>query len=248
MTPELMPTPEPAGMGEASRIAGIFFEPARTFEDIARRPTFVIPMVLLIAVVLVFMALFAQHVGWERSIRHQWEINPRAAQMSPEQRENAIQMQIKFSGVAAYAGVILGIPIVDLIWAALLFGIVKGIMGAAVKYKQVFSVLAWSGVVGLISSALTILVMFMKNPDDFNLQNPLVFNPGALMDPLTSSKFVYSLASSLDLFTIWMLVLIGIGLKAASGKHLSTGGAMTAVFAPWVIWTLGKAALAAAFA
>jgi hypothetical protein len=103
------------------------------------------------------------------------------------------------------------------------------------------------GIVGLISTALAIAVMFMKNPDDFNLQNPLVFNPGALMDPLTTPKFLYSLATSLDLFTIWMLVLIGIGLKAAGGKNLSTGGAMTAVFVPWVVWTLGKAALAGMF-
>jgi hypothetical protein len=247
MTPEPLPPPEPKGMGEASRIAGIFFEPAKTFEDIARRPTFLVPLFIVIACVLVFMALFAQHVGWERSIRHQWEINPRAAQMSPEQRENAIQMQIRFSGVGAYAGVLLGIPIVDLIWALLLFGIVKGIMAAPLRYKQVFAVVTWSGIIGLVSTALTIVVMFLKNPDDFNLQNPLVFNPGALMDPLTSSKFVYTLASSLDLFTIWMLVLIAIGLKAAGGKQLSTGGAMTAVFLPWVVWTLGKAALAGTF-
>jgi hypothetical protein len=67
------------------------------------------------------------------------------------------------------------------------------------------------------------------------------------MDPLTSSKFAYSLASSLDLFTIWMLVLIGIGLKAAGGKSLSTGGAMTAVFLPWIVWTLAKAGLTGVF-
>jgi hypothetical protein len=94
---------------------------------------------------------------------------------------------------------------------------------------------------------LMIAVMFMKPPDDFNVQNPLVFNPGAFMDPLTSSKFLYSLASSLDLFRIWSLVLIAIGLKAAGGKQLSMGGAVTAVFLPWAIWTLGAASLAGVF-
>jgi hypothetical protein len=58
---------------------------------------------------------------------------------------------------------------------------------------------------------------------------------------------VYSLASSLDLFTLWTLVLIGIGLKAAGGKKLSTGAAMATVFLPWAIWTLGKASLAGLF-
>ena len=99
----------------------------------------------------------------------------------------------------------------------------------------------------MIMAILAIAVMFMKPPDDFNVQNPLVFNPGAFMDPLTSSKFLYSLATSLDLFRIWSLVLIGIGLKAAGGKQLSMGGAMTAAFLPWAIWTLGAAAIAGAF-
>src|ERR1035438_9871712 len=36
----------------------------------------------------------------------------------------------------------------------------------------------------------------------------LVVTTGAFMDPLTSSKFLYSVATSLDLFRIWTLVLI----------------------------------------
>jgi len=246
MTPEdVQPQePQPKGMSEGARIAGVFFEPGKTFEDIARRPTWVVPMVLLIVLVVVLMALFSQRVGWERMIRHQFELSSRAAQMDAEARERAIQMQARFTPPFAYGGAILGIPIVDLVWAALLFGIVKGLMSATVRYKQVFCAICWAGMPGLISTILAMVVLFLKNPDDYNLQNPLVFNPGAFMDPTTSSKFVYSLASSLDLFVFWMMILIGIGLKAAGGKTLSTGGAMAAVFVPWVIWTLCKAALA----
>jgi hypothetical protein len=94
---------------------------------------------------------------------------------------------------------------------------------------------------------LTMAVMFMKPPDDFNLQNPLVFNPAAFMDQATTSKFVYSLASAFDLFTLWKLVLIAIGLKAAAGKQVSMGGAMTAALLPWAIWTLCAASLAGVF-
>src|ERR1035438_7102125 len=40
--------PQPAGMGEFSRIVGVFFEPKKTFADIALRPSWLIPMILLI--------------------------------------------------------------------------------------------------------------------------------------------------------------------------------------------------------
>lgn len=249
MTPEMPSSsePEPQGMGEASRLTGVFFEPSKTFEDIAARPVFWVPLILIIVVAIAYLALFAQHVGWERMLRHQFEISSRAQQMTPEQREQAINMQLRFAPVAAYVFVVLGIPLSYVIWAAILLGIVKGIMSAPVRFKQAFAAVVYGSLPSVLFSILAIVVMFMKNPDDFNMQNPLVFNPGAFLDPATGSKFIYSLASSLDLFTIWTLFLIGIGLKAAGGKRLSTGGAMTAVFLPWAIWTLGKAALAGAF-
>jgi hypothetical protein len=245
MTPELLPEsePQPQGMGEGSRLAGVFFEPAKTFADVAARPGFWVPLILVIAVSLGYMVLFGQHVGWERMMRHQLETSSRAAQMTPEQRETQIQMGAKFGPIAAYGGILLGVPLIWLIWAAILLGIVKGMMSVPLRLKQVFAIIAYSALPGVIMALLSVAVMFMKPAEDFNLQNPLVFNPGAFMDPTTSSKFLYSLASALDLFRLWTLVLIAIGLKAAGGKLVSMGGAVTAVFLPWLIWTLAAASL-----
>src|SRR3954469_10179184 len=45
MSPETLQVPEPAsaGMGTFSRITGVFFEPGKTFEDIGRRPSWLVP-------------------------------------------------------------------------------------------------------------------------------------------------------------------------------------------------------------
>jgi len=249
MTPEqiLESEPEPKGMGEASRLSGIFFEPGKTFEDIAARPGFWVPLLLVIVAAVAYSALFSQHVGWERFMRHQQETSSRVAQLSPEQREAQLQVGLKIAPVMGYVGSIFGVPIAYLIWAAVLLGIAKGLMSAPVRFKQVFSVICYASVPGVIFMILAIAVMFMKSPDDFNLQNPLVFNPGAFMDPATTSKFIYSLASALDLFRLWTMVLVGIGLKAAAGKAISMGGAMTAVFLPWAVFILCAAGLAGIF-
>jgi hypothetical protein len=58
---------------------------------------------------------------------------------------------------------------------------------------------------------------------------------------------VYSLATSLDLFRIWTLVLVGIGLKASGGKKISMGGAMAATFVPWLVFIFCAAGLAGIF-
>jgi hypothetical protein len=248
MTPENVSAalPQPAGMGEFSRIAGVFFEPSKTFEDVARRPTFLAPMFLVIVASLVYTGLYSQHVGWERMIRHQAETSSRAAQVSPEQREQQIQIGLKVAPMIGYGASLIGVPLAYLVCGAVVLVMLK-IMSATVSFKQVFAVMSYSGMPGLIYIALAIVVMFLKNPDDFDIKNPLAFNPGALMDPATSSKFLYSLATSLDLFTAWKIMLIAVGLKAAAGKTLSFTGALLAVLIPWGIWVLGSASLAGMF-
>jgi len=248
MSPENLQAtePEPAGMGEFSRLTGVFFEPSKTFADIAQRPGWIVPMVLVILASLAMMVAYTQHVGVDRMIRQQIENNPRTAQMAPEQRERAIEIGSKVAGVTMYLGPLVGVPVLYLIMAGVLMGIVAGILSAPVTFKQAFAVVCYAGLPGIVSAALATVVMFLKKPDDFDIQHPLAFNLGALMDPQTSSKFLHSVATSIDLFTIWAILLMAIGFKAAGGKRLSFGGALFAVVLPWGVWVLIRAALSGA--
>lgn len=246
MTPENTAAvePEPSGMGAFARIFGVFFEPGKTFRDIAQRPTWLVPMILVIVAVIGVTSTIGQRIGWENVIRRQMENSSRVQQMSAEQRDQAVAMQMKFAPVFGYVGALVGVPIYDLIAAAVLLGIAGGLMGGGMRFKQVFATVCWSGLPGVISAILTIVVLFLKNPDDVNIQNPIAFNLGAFMDPNTPAKFAYSLASSIDLFAFWTIFLLATGLKAAAGKKLSFTGALVAVVLPWGVLILCKAAFA----
>lgn len=239
--------PQPSRMSELSRLSGVFFEPTKAFEDIAARPGWLVPMIIIMICAISVTVAFTQHVGWERFFRQQIESSSRTAQLSTEQKEQAIATQSKFGPIMGGAGIVIGLPIYYLVVSGVLLGIVAGIMSAPVKFKQVFAVMCYASLTGVVSSILTLAVLFLKNPDQFNLQNPLVFNPAAFMDQQSSSKFLYSLASSFDLFALWTIILIAVGLKAAAGKKLSFGGALFAVLLPWGIYVLGKSALAGVF-
>jgi hypothetical protein len=234
-------------MGEFSRLVGVFFEPGKTFADIAQRPSWIIPMLLVILAAIGTSTAIARRIGWERIFRHQNETNSRMQQMSPEQREQTLAVQMKVASVGAYVGAIIAVPVVDVIMAAVLLGIAGGIMSGGMRFKQVFAVVCYSGLPAVITAILTVVVVFLKNPDDYNFQNPLAFNVGAFLDPNTTSKFLYSLAGSLDLFVLWTILLMATGLKAAAGRKLTFGGALAAVLVPWAVVVLGKAALAGAF-
>jgi hypothetical protein len=248
MTPENSPAiePPPAGIGEFSRLTGVFFDPKKAFDDIAKRPTWLVPVVLLIIAGLAVSLTISQTVGWERVVRQGMETSSRAQQMTPEQREQAVAMGTKFASIMAYTAVVL-VPAFFAIMAGVLLGVASGIFSAGLRFKQVFAVVSYASLTGLISSILTIVVLHLKNPEEINVQNALAFNPAAFMDPNTSSKFLYSLATSLDLFSFWTILLMAVGLKAAAGKKLTFATAVFAVVLPWAVYVLAKSTLAGLF-
>ncbi len=253
MTPESASVSEfePPRMGEFSRLTGVFFEPKKTFEDVAQRPTFWVPLILITLLGIVATYLISTHIGWETIVRQQSQqsaaAQQRMEQMTPEQRERMESMQMKFAPIAGYGFAILGRPIGYLIAAAILLGIVRGIMSAPIRFKQIWAILWYAAIPAVLQTILMCVVIFLKKPEEFNIQNPLAFNPAAFMDPTTSSKFVYAVARSFDLFTIWTLLLVAVGLTVAGGKKLSFGGALVAVVVPWLVLVLGGASLAGLF-
>jgi hypothetical protein len=232
-------------MSGFARVAGVFFEPGKTFEDIGKRPTWFLPLLIIVLSTITFTTVLGQHIGWEHIVRQQIENSPRAAQLPAEQREQQIAVGARMAPIFGFATVIF-IPLGYVITAGILLAM-TAMMSGGLKFKQVFSVVCHSGLPGVIFALLGMAVMFLKKPEDFNINNPLMFNAGAFLDPQGGSKFIYSLATSIDLFSFWMIFLIATGLKAAAGKRLSFAGAMTAVVVPWAIYVFCKSALAGVF-
>jgi len=75
----------------------------------------------------------------------------------------------------------------------------------------------YAGMPGVIRAVLLIIsLLTSSDPSTIDLSgNPMPTNPGFFLDP-QGNKILYSLASALDIFTIWYVVLLGIGFAAAS--------------------------------
>jgi hypothetical protein len=74
------------------------------------------------------------------------------------------------------------------------------------------------------------------------IQNPVATNPGYFLSP-ADSPFLFGLASSIDVFMIWTLVLTAIGFTCVSKVKRPT--AMLIVFGWYVVITLVFSALGA---
>jgi hypothetical protein len=234
-----------APMSELSRLVGVFFEPKKTFADIAQRPRWFVPFLISVLFSVGFLYAFSTHIGWEPYLHRILDTNARMQQLPAEQRQNIFTLYSKIIPVFGYIAAILFVPIMYLAGSGIAVGIIKGLMGVPIRFKQAFAAFAYGALPNIIYNALSTVVVFVtRNPEDFNPQNGFVSNPAALMDPQTTSKFLYTEARYLDVFVIWLLLLIATGLKAAGGKKLSFGGALFAVLLPFVVFALISGALA----
>jgi hypothetical protein len=229
-------------MNEPSRIFGVFYEPGKVFADVAEKPRWgLAPLLISILAGLALVYAISSHIGWETTIRQTLANNPRTAELPAEQREKAIETGTKIASFAGWIGAALGAPFGVLIIAGVLTGLFNGLLGTELKFAQTFAITAYALVVRVLLTGLLILLVYLKPPEEFNIQvSP--FSPAAYMNRLENPKWLMSLAGSLDLFTIWSIVLLAIGFSVASRK-LSFTKALTAIAIPWLIWVVGMMAL-----
>jgi len=235
MTPQIEAGARPKSALE--RVIGVFTRPKETFADIGARPSWVVPLVIVLVVQLVFMVLVGQHIGWEKVVTQQMEKSSQTQNMSQEQKDQAIQMGTKFAAGMSYGGVLIGVPIVLALMAGVLM-LTMSMVGGKFNFKQSFAIVTHASLIGVIAGILGMIVMFLKAPEDFDIQNPLAFNLGAFM-PDGTPKALVSLASSIDLFSLWTIWLLAVGYSAASGK-LKFSKALIAVILPWAVYVLCK--------
>ncbi len=129
--------------------------------------------------------------------------------------------------------------------AAVLLATFKFGLGAELKFSQAYAISMYAWLPGCIKALLVILTVMISGGENFTFQNQLASNLGAFLDP-KSSHFLYSVASSIDVFSIWILVLTGIGYQCVT--RLKRGTCMAVVFGWWAVVTLGGAAIGSLFA
>ena len=244
MTPQVTPAPPPIPkpMNEASRLIGVFVSPGSTFPDIVRRPRWWIPMILLGIMATVTAIAYGRHVGWERVVRQTIERSPRMDQLSAQQREQAISAATRLASYAGYAAGVNGALSILIVSAVLIF-LFNVLMSADLKFPSVMGIVGYSFLPFLISGALTMVVMFMKDPDDFDIQRPLAFNLGAFL-PDSTPRWAIVGASSIDLFSFWIIALMAIGISSSVRKISFTKAFITILF-PWAIVVVLRVTLTA---
>jgi Yip1-like protein len=219
------PEPEPSAAG---RVVGAIFSPTATFASIARRPTWLAPLLLWTALSLGVTAVLMPKIDYEQVIRKAME---KRGQTIPEDRmASIIEQQKKIGGIFGWVGGGLAPTVISLLTAVVIWGSFKA-FGWDTTFKQSYGATTHAFLPGCLKAVLlAVLVWRQETVDPQAIGDLLRSNLGFLV-PSSESKPLHSLLSSFDAFSLWSLWLFVIGFAAAA--KIKKGAAAGVIVTLW---------------
>jgi hypothetical protein len=233
--------------GSVWRLQGIFFDPRATFRDIRRKPTFLVALVLCMAVALAGAAVIYSRVDMSQIMEQQIRSSGAGQQMTDEQIREQVRTisQSPIVGVMAWLGPVAGAPFLIFIVSSLLILMVY-LAGTETSFKKLLGVTAYTYFLYYVVSTVLVTVVFLvaTDPRTIDIQNPIASNLGHLVDA-GQSPVLHRLASSFDLITFYVLYLLGLGTATVSGKmKVGTGiGLVGTLYGLYVLLAIGWRAI-----
>lgn len=238
------PEPESGSAGGVGGwIGGVFLDPRATFEKIANsterpHPTqpgkakdmsrwwlpLVITIVVGIAVALYTVPRFIGPMQYD-AIRE--SVMERGG--TEEQVQQAIEMSSAMMVPMSLVGVI-AVTVIILFLTAGVAHLLMKMLGGKGRFRVARAVVAWSMLVTTLGSIIKLPLMMVKD-SMFVETSPTLFFVD--LDP---SDRLYRFLTTLDIFTLWWLVLLVIGL--AVGYRTSHGKSAVAVVVLWILMVL----------
>lgn len=214
-------------LSAVQRIMGMYFSPRRIFEYLREKPKWLVPFILICLV-----AMVSNFLAKDIAIQEQKERVLMSDRIPDEQKDAIIErIESSASGPQAYiqhAATPVVIFIILSVVAAIFLFFGNMLFGGQASFRQMLSMYAHAGVIALPAAIVKVPLMLSQ-------QSLRVYTNLAILLPADAEQtFLHRLLSKFDLFTIWEVVLLIIGISAI--YRFSTGKASTIVLILWALW------------
>lgn len=236
----------PNGLGQIGRVVNAYVAPAKTFADIRRSASWWLPFLLGVVVAYLFTFAVQREVGFqkvaENSMQSNVQMQEKMSSMTPAQVQQMYATVAKVTRTISYAAPI-GTLIFALVASSLLMASFNFGLGANVPYAQYLAVWFYAGLPLLFKWILASITLFTGlGADQFQIENPVGTNIGFYLSP-DAPKWLSTLLSSADIFTLWTVILLVIGCATVAKVKRSSAAAI--VVGWWMLAILGMTAMAA---
>ncbi len=216
----------------------VFYAPGKVFDYVREHKAWVVA-VIANALLIAFTVWFTyQTIGGENMARRQMENSKFAANMPDDAKQKAIADAgtPTREAISVVAAGVIGAVIMMVF--GLLFMAIAGVSGGPIKFSQATGAASYSAwPIAVIKTILSVVVVLAAtDKSDLDPQHLLAFNIGAFLDPHTTAKPLYTLASSIDIFILAQVVFAAYALSRVA--RITFGKAAVGAAAIWVIFTV----------
>jgi hypothetical protein len=231
----------PADKGLVARFSGVIFAPKDTFQAVVAKPRW-IGIALIVVLVTAGAQLWFQstEVGkqatFDESVRRVESFGIKLDDKAYEAMHTQM-MSPSPARMAWTAGTMIVAP--PIIWAAIagLLFLVFAATGGQATFRQVYAVVVHSAVVGTLS------VLLMTPMNYFRESMSSATNLAVFFPFLPEGSFVARLLGMVDVFTVWWVSVLAIGLAVCYRKK--TRGVAIALFVVYGVIAVAVAAIMA---
>jgi hypothetical protein len=199
----------PAPRGLSARALGILTSPRATYAAVAAHPRALGILALTLFVsATASVVFFSSEVGRQALLDQQVRTLESFGVKIPDAAYQQMEERLSrpYTPYLTAAGQIVFVPLVVLVIAGIAIAVFNAVLGGDATFKQVFAVVAHSGVVTAVQQLFVLPLDYVRE----SLSSPTslaVFAPF-----LEETSFVARFLGGVDLFLIWWIVNLAIGL------------------------------------
>ena len=195
----------PAPKTLPARFIGIITSPRETFASVVAHPKWF----GMLALVAITMAILIGGFLSTKTGQDAWldaAVNSPFSRGVSDQQLQGMQRMAPFVGYFAAAQFLIALPILAVVVSGILFAIFTAAMGGTATFKQNLAVVAHAGPISILSTLFTIPLNYSRGTMSS------ATNLGVLLPMLPEQSFLAHFLGVIDLFLVWQLVVLSIGL------------------------------------
>jgi hypothetical protein len=219
---------------------GLFFKtlwsPAESMFLLSKKPRVLAPLIIVAVLQLGVGLVSLSRLDFGQVALRQIERSPRSANMSEEQKQNAVRVSRQLAPVFIAFGTIAPALFIT-IAAGFYFGIFS-MVGRTGEFKAFYAVTLFAYIPLLIRQFASVVQLLGIPGEQIDVNELGNLSLALFLDRSDVSKVVYALASIVDITSIWIVILLVIGYKFLTPKSVGLGLRSTAVAIPYFFVSL----------
>ena len=210
----------PALPGLFSRAIGIITAPTPTYEHVVRKPKvagilFLVSVIIGLAQGLPQLTERGRAAALELQVQQMERFGVKVTDQVYQQMEQRSRSSI--SAISTIVGTVVFMPFVVVIMTLLLWVVFNVILGGTTTFKHVMAVVAHAQVIPAVGVLFAAPIMYARG-----VMSNGVANLGALLPMLDETSFLAKFLGMVDLFTIWWVFVLSIGLATLYKKKVGS--------------------------